>query len=258
MAKILLGLSVLFMAATAFFSFSTKAKVGDLRQQNGTLTTNLDSKSKALVKADAELKSAQDQVAATKAQTDATATEAATAKAEAQKAKDALDAAQKESESQKTEIAKLTDQVAKGTGTGSTIGAPGSSELEAKLKEAETKAAELEQVNKTLTARVKEVENEEQSLKQEKEHREKQMMAKGLEGQVLAVNRGWNFVVLSIGDRQGVTMNAQMIVKRGDQMVAKVRISSVEPSTSIADVVPGSAAQGVAVQPGDRVIYTGS
>ncbi|MDP9291435.1 MAG: hypothetical protein M3O82_03610 [Verrucomicrobiota bacterium] len=258
MAKLLLGLSVLFMAATAFFSLSTKNKVGDLRQQNDTLTASLDSKTKALTKSEAELKSVRDQIAAARAQTDTSGMDVAAANAESQKAKDQLDALQKESESQKAEIARLTDQVANGTGATSATGATAPSELEARVKEAETNAAELTQVNQALTARVKEVEDQGQALKQEKERREHQMMAKGLEGQVLAVNRGWNFVVLSIGDRQGVTMNAQMIVKRGDQMVAKVRISSVEPSTSIADVIPGSAAQGTAVQPGDRVIYTGS
>ena len=53
-------------------------------------------------------------------------------------------------------------------------------------------------------------------------------------------------------------MGAQMIVKRGDQMVAKIKITSVEPSTAIADVVPGSLARGARVMPGDRVVYTGS
>jgi hypothetical protein len=82
-------------------------------------------------------------------------------------------------------------------------------------------------------------------------------MARGLEGQVMAVNQGWNFVVISLGDRQGALPNAQMLVKRGDSLVAKVTISSVEPSTSIADIVPGSVPRGQRVMPGDRVVYPG-
>ncbi|MEA3188595.1 MAG: hypothetical protein QOD99_2425, partial [Chthoniobacter sp.] len=48
------------------------------------------------------------------------------------------------------------------------------------------------------------------------------------------------------------------LVVRGDQRIAKVRITSVEPSTSVADVVPGSMSRGARVQPGDRVIFPGS
>jgi hypothetical protein len=84
------------------------------------------------------------------------------------------------------------------------------------------------------------------------------MAAKGLEGQVLAVNPSWNFVVISIGDGAGVVPNAEMVVMRGGEAIAKVKITSVEKATSIADIVPGSIAHGVRVQPGDRVIYQGS
>jgi hypothetical protein len=77
----------------------------------------------------------------------------------------------------------------------------------------------------------------------------------GLSGKILAFNPGWNFVVLSIGDKQGVKANTQMLVMRSGQPIAKVKISSVEPATSIADVIPGSLLKGESVQPGDTVVY---
>jgi hypothetical protein len=84
------------------------------------------------------------------------------------------------------------------------------------------------------------------------------VLRNGLEGEVLAVNQGWNFVVLSIGDRQGAVANAEMILERDGSQIGKVRITSVEPSTSVADIIPGSLARGVRVQPGDRVIFPGT
>ena len=48
-----------------------------------------------------------------------------------------------------------------------------------------------------------------------------------------------------------------MVVTRGGQMVAKVRVTSVEPSTSIADIIPSSVVKGQSVQPGDSVVYEG-
>ena len=80
----------------------------------------------------------------------------------------------------------------------------------------------------------------------------------GSHGTVLAVNQAYNFVVLSMGDRQGVVPNSEMLVMRHGALIGKIRISSVEPTTSIGDIITNSLARGVQVQPGDTVIYAGS
>jgi cell shape-determining protein MreC len=72
------------------------------------------------------------------------------------------------------------------------------------------------------------------------------------------VDRNWNFVVLDLGNRNGINNNATMIVQRGGSMVGRVRITSVEPSQSVADIIPNSVPAGVTVQPGDTVVYSGS
>ena len=46
-------------------------------------------------------------------------------------------------------------------------------------------------------------------------------------------------------------------VPRGGQTVARLKITQVEPSSSIADVVPGTMQRGQSVQPGDMVIFAG-
>ncbi|MEO8206512.1 MAG: hypothetical protein ABI615_10050, partial [Chthoniobacterales bacterium] len=57
------------------------------------------------------------------------------------------------------------------------------------------------------------------------------------------------------GDRNGVISNTEMLIKRNNQLIGKVRITSVERTTSIADIVSNSVPKGVTVQPGDKVIY---
>ena len=73
----------------------------------------------------------------------------------------------------------------------------------------------------------------------------------------MAVNPGWNFAVISIGDQKGSVANAELLVKRGDTLIAKLKVTTVEPATSIADIIPDSVAKGQRVLPGDRVIFTG-
>jgi hypothetical protein len=75
------------------------------------------------------------------------------------------------------------------------------------------------------------------------------------DAEVLAVNEGWNFVVLSAGDRQGIVLNDEMVVERDGSEICKVRITQVEPSSSVADIIPDSIAPGVHVHAGDRVKF---
>jgi hypothetical protein len=79
-----------------------------------------------------------------------------------------------------------------------------------------------------------------------------------IRGTVLAVNQVYNFVVLNLGGRQGVEPNTEMLVLRDGSFIGKIRVSSVEPATAIGDIISGSLARGVQVQPGDTVIYAGS
>jgi hypothetical protein len=135
---------------------------------------------------------------------------------------------------------------------------PDEEKLTAQLKDAQAQVAELTEVKETLTNKEKDAESRADDLQKTVDHYKDNTIRNGLEGEVLAYNPGYNFVVLSIGDRQGAVTNAEMILTRGDTQIGKVRITSVEPSTSVADVIPGSLARGVRVQPGDRVIFPGS
>ncbi|MEK7684478.1 MAG: hypothetical protein AAB466_03550 [Verrucomicrobiota bacterium] len=59
-----------------------------------------------------------------------------------------------------------------------------------------------------------------------------------LKGKVVAVDPKWDFVVLDIGANQNVLQNGKMLVNRDGKLVAKIKIMSVEPDRSIANVLP--------------------
>jgi hypothetical protein len=60
-----------------------------------------------------------------------------------------------------------------------------------------------------------------------------------LRGKILVVDPKWDFVVLNIGQDQGVLENGELLVSREGKLVAKVIVRSVEKSRCIANVVPG-------------------
>ena len=60
-----------------------------------------------------------------------------------------------------------------------------------------------------------------------------------LKGKILVVDPKWDFVVLDIGQDQGVLENGELLVSREGKLVAKVVVRSVEKNRCIANVVPG-------------------
>ena len=61
----------------------------------------------------------------------------------------------------------------------------------------------------------------------------------GLKGKVLVADPKWNFVVLNVGEDQGVLERGELLVNRNGKLVAKVVVRSVQKDRCIANVLPG-------------------
>ncbi len=131
-------------------------------------------------------------------------------------------------------------------------------ELKALLDDTKHQLVAAEQEKSILADKVRAAQDRVAAIEEEKKRRESGVNAPGVHGTILAVNQAYNFVVLSMGDRQGVVPNSEMLVMRRGALIGKIRVSSVEPTTSIGDIITNSLARGVQVQPGDTVIYAGS
>ncbi|MCX6906186.1 MAG: hypothetical protein NTW03_22440 [Verrucomicrobia bacterium] len=75
----------------------------------------------------------------------------------------------------------------------------------------------------------------------------------GLKGSIKVVDPRWEFVILDIGEKQGVLENGVMMAHRNSKFIGKVKIASVMSDTSIANVMPGWRLQ--EFQEGDQVLY---
>jgi len=74
----------------------------------------------------------------------------------------------------------------------------------------------------------------------------------GLRGKVLVTDPKWNFVIINVGQDQGVLEHGELLVNRNGKLVAKVKVRSVQKDRSIANVLPGW--QLGEVMEGDQVI----
>jgi Skp family chaperone for outer membrane proteins len=79
------------------------------------------------------------------------------------------------------------------------------------------------------------------------------VLPEGLKGRVLAVDPKYDFVVLDIGDDQGVKERGEMMVNRQGKLIGKVRISSVQKDRCVATILP--AWKRGEIMEGDQVLY---
>lgn len=253
MAKFFLILTILLSIAAAILGFQTKSKLGGISTTIAKANADAtDAKSK-LQKAKDDLKTAQAEATTANDKANTAVAESSKAKMEAEKAVADLTDAKSQLETTKKALDDANAKIAQQPTPPTTP--PADPQMEQKLKDAQAQAQEFKQLADTLQAKLKDDDSKIESLNKQVAGQKVLAMRPGLEGQVMAVNQGWNFVVISIGDRQGAVANNQLIIKRGDTMIGRVKITSVEPSTSIADIIPDSLAKGQRVMPGDRVIF---
>jgi len=259
MGKVLLIISLVITLLSAGLGIVNKSKLsqakGDLDQANSSLAKKDDD----LKKATASLKTATDNLkAATDDKNQATA-QLASAQSDLEAAKKQVTDLTTEKTNLSGQVTQLTadkedlqkkyDDLSK-TQPGPATGGD-TAQLQAQVQELQTMNAQLQKTADAAQA-------EAADLKKKDQDRLAHSLRKGVEGRVLAVNPAWNFVILSLGDKSGLSSNTELLVKRGTQLVGKVRVTSVDPSTSVADIVSNNATQGATISPGDHVIYQGS
>jgi hypothetical protein len=258
MAKIFLGIAIAVMIATAALGFIARGNIdklqSTLKQKQDTLTRTEGS----LRTAQSAQKAAEEKQGVLETAVEEQKKEVAARRAEIEALNGKLSEATAAVTAKDTEIAALKQRPESTTANGQPVPPEELTRLQAQVASLERDKAELTQVQETLNARTKEAEERFAASKRQVDEYKAGYQRQGLSGRILAVNPGWNFIVLSIGDRQGAKVGSTMLVMRGSDAIAKARITAVEPSQSIADVLPGSVRKGITVQPGDTVIYQGN
>lgn len=263
--KIASVVALIASGAAAFFGYNANVKVEELQAKGKVAYGNWQSTKSELETTKKKLKDTVEELETTKATLETTRTDLATAKETLDKKSKELTETQDKLGTAETALAALKKQLEDVLG----IGNPDElkkqiADMVAKLKDQEAKIgtlekekAELTTTVETLTSRNKDLDTQVASQTVKVKRYEQGIMVKGVSGTVRAVNAGWGFCVLSIGDRQGAAANKVMIVGRNGQAIGKVRISNVETNQSVADILTNTFVKGTYVQPGDTVIFTG-
>ncbi|MFO1489194.1 MAG: hypothetical protein U1F65_12030 [Verrucomicrobiota bacterium] len=60
-----------------------------------------------------------------------------------------------------------------------------------------------------------------------------------VKGKVVVADPKWDFIVVDVGENQGVKQDGELLVSRGGKLVAKVIVRSIQKDRCIANVIPG-------------------
>lgn len=75
-----------------------------------------------------------------------------------------------------------------------------------------------------------------------------------LRGTVLVADPKWDFVILSVGEDQGVLEHGELLVHRDGKLVAKVVVRGVQKDRCVANIVAGYRSDTITITEGDLVI----
>jgi hypothetical protein len=256
----LIAVSAVFLALSVVFGVLNNHKVKSLRLSAASAMAERDTAERRRAAQEKELKTRETNVAEANARFSGTESKNATAEADLIKIQAEKADLRARLQAKEAEIVALQTRVEEGTTKSSPLnpGAPSTVELQAQLEDARSQLDAAEREKTLLSDKIRTVQDRSSQLEEDKKRRVTAAAKAGVRGTVLAVNQAYNFVVLNLGGRHGVEPNAEMLVVRGGSLIGKIRISSVEPSTAIGDIITGTLARGVQVQPGDIVIYAGN
>ncbi len=254
MTKIFLIVSAVLLMASAALGFLNKGKLAEKQMELVSTKASVDGARNDATKAKAEQKKAES--AKTEAEGKATdlETKLTAVNNEISSLNDKVTKAEADVKAKQADIETLNQKLAAATPPPAMTPPPGMAE---DLDKAKHQLAELQLIKDGLEGQLKSAREAQQAAERRVAQREQADQKTGLTGRVLAVDRNWNFVVLNLGGRSGVNANETMVIRRGTSLVGRVRVTSVEPTQSIADIVPNSVPAGVSVQTGDTVVYAG-
>ncbi|HEY4281959.1 MAG TPA: hypothetical protein VGM62_02770 [Chthoniobacterales bacterium] len=257
--KTLVSTSILLLALAGIFGFLNSHKTKSLRESALTMATARDDSERRRAAEQKQLKEREAAVAAATAKITENENRVAKAEADLVQLQTEKNDLQGKLQAAQSEVSVAQTKVEEaGAKPSENPGAPSLQELQAQLDEARHQLESAERENAFLSEKIHSAQDRTSQFEEERKRRGPTTNKAGVRGTVLAVNQAYNFVVLNLGGRHGVEPNAEMLVIRDGTVIGKIRVSSVEPSTAIGDIITSTLARGVQVQPGDIVVYAGT
>lgn len=264
MKALLYVIAIVAIAAGGWFSYETMNKFTDLKKNRETLheenenrKANIRTKKKEAKDMEGARDAAKKKLAETEASRDNTESNLKLAKREAATWQSKIDEQKEKIEGYARTKAAIQKQF-KDQFNGRNIELSEIPELmkklEEDLKKANRKLEELQSLTEAAGKRVAGNNSQIDELQTRMRKRAERIRANSLQGSITAVNHDWGFAVVSVPKKMPINDASQLIVKRGNTFVGRLKINAIEGSRIMTDVDYKSMTPGMVVQPGDAVV----
>lgn len=250
--KLLTGISAACLAVAAYFSYISKNDIRMEREAKETADKNLAEVKKGNADGAESLKQKETQYATLVKDLEKLKVDVSAAEAEGQEKAAALELAKKNLEQTAQQLAAIEKKIEEAGDIEKLL-----AQVEALKKDKDAAAGAVATEANALAAA-----QEQLSKLQSEIERSRDVEARSRKGEldpafsarIAQAFSDWGFAVLNKGNSGGVVANADLDVKRGNNVVAKLKVRNVEQGISVADIVPGSLKQGDVLRAGDVVV----
>ena len=203
----LIGSSVLLLVLSAVVGVLNLQKTRGLRTEIARSESALQTAEQLRLSREKELKGREAAVAEATVKFANTQNKVASTEAEllkAQAEKNDLQAKLRENETEIAELRKRIEAAEAKPAAGTAPATASAAELQAQLEDAKKQLDAAEKEKALLSDKMRATQERSTQLETTKPHRPSASGSPGIRGSILAVNQAYNFVVLSLGGRQGV------------------------------------------------------
>ena len=250
--KLLTGISAACLAVAAYYAFISKNDINTEREGEKRANQNLAEVNTRKAEAGEKLKQKEEQLVALNADLEKVKGDVIAAAADAQEKAAALDLAKKNLEQTSQQLAAVEKKIEEAGDIEKLLAQVNALKKDKEAAESAL-AAENQQVEQAKE-RVAQLQKQIESSKEAELRSRKGELEPGFTARIAQAFSEWGFAVLNKGNSGGIIANAELNVKRGSDIVAKLKVRNVEQAISVADIVPGSMADGDALRSGDLVV----
>lgn len=250
--KTLSGLSAIALLVGVWFSYQTRLALEEEHKLATRAKVNLSTTQKKYEEATETKTAKTTELAELEKQRDATKAEVATVNTDIEQKIAETEVTKKQLDEVTKQLTQLKDQVAKAGDIKKLMADV--EDLTKQRQAAEAAIANQQQQLALAEQKLTGVLGEVSRLQELDKRQRSGLVEPDFTARVSQVFLGYGFVILNKGNAGGLPVNAVLDVKRGRDVVARLKVRDVETSMAVADVVPGSVAAGNAVRLGDLVV----
>lgn len=250
--KILSALSVVCLGTACYFAWSNQKLLVEERKRETYTQANLADIKAHIAKAEEAKKALDTQLVAAKQDLENTKTSVTDTTSKVQNTEKELATIKTDLEQTVKVISANQKQIDEAGNIKALL-----AQIESITKEKEQAEAALANQNQRFAAAQERVNklNEEAKAAEEREARGRRgIVENDFTAKIAYSYTDWGFVVLNKGNSGGVFASADLEVKRGKNVIAKLKVRDVEPNSCVADLVKGSLAEGDHIRSGDLVV----